>query len=353
MDKFAADKQKWESRPRRHSISLFGPILLIALGLYFFANNLGLAPALHWGAALRLWPLFLVFAGLNIIARQIPRPFGTLASMVVGFIAVAVLGAALLFADRIPALQSYSGTEPTFQTETIQFSASEIRSADIDINFASPRAILYPLSDSPHLITGEVSYQGQLIFDRTVAQGHATVALRSSWGNEGWLDWLNPSNWRAEAAAWRIGLNPTVPMGLTLNFASGAMEADLTGLNLTELNVKGASGSAVVRLPDGEYEVNYDMASGAVDMTLPERGHVTLNIQGSSGSVNLLLPETMEMRIVVRGSSGSFQPGGRLEQVGSEGRSEIWQTSGYREAAENRLEVQLDISSGSVRVGRP
>lgn len=347
MDKF--ETHKTDSRPRRRPDSLFGPIIIITLGLYFLARNMGFAPELHWGAALRLWPLFLVFAGLNVIARQLPRPLGTLGSAAVSLLAVFIFGAVLLMADKIPALQRYSGTEPTFQTETISFPASEVRTADITIDFAIPSATLFALNDSTDLIAGEVSYQGELIFDHEVRQGNAVVNLETNMEGDGWLEWLNPSNWAENAPEWRLGLNPRIPTNLALSFASGSIEADLRRMNLTGLTVDGSSGSAELLLPDGDYTMDYDLSSGSVELRLPERGRATLNIEGSSGSVTLLLPESMAMRVLVDGSSGSFDASSRLEQIGEEDGAEVWQTSGYA-TAEDRVDVELDMSSGSIQI---
>ena len=350
MNKFGSNKSN--GAPQRHTPSLFGPIILIAIGLYFLTNNLGFAPQLHWGAALRLWPLFLVFAGLNVIARQMSRPLGSFLSALVALLAVGVFGYVLFFADRIPGLERFSGRDNTFQNETISFPASEVNTAEITIDFDAPRATLFALNDSTDLINGEVSYQGELIFEHEVEQGKAVVNLETHTANDAWLDWLNPSNWDGETPAWRIGLSPRVPTALTLDFASGSIEADLSRLDLTALTVDGSSGSAKLMLPDGDYTMNYDSSSGAVEITLPEQGRPSLNIEGSSGSVVLLLPESMALRVVVEGGSGSFQPGSRLEQVGSEDDSEVWQTDDYA-AATNRLDMRLDMSSGSIRFGEP
>ena len=347
MDKH--NSHSYEARPRRRSTSLFGPMIIIALGLYFLARNMGFAPELHWGAAIRLWPLLLVFAGLNVVVRQLPRPLGTAGSAFVSLLAVLVFGTVLLTADRIPFLQSYSGTEPTFTTETISFPATEVRTADITIDFASPRATLFALNDSADLIAGDVSYEGELVFAHDVQQGNAIINLETHTNGDSWMEWLNPSNWSENAPEWRIGLSPRVPTNLSLSFASGTIEADLSHLNLSELTIEGSSGSAEVLLPAGDYDMSYDLASGSVEITLPERGRATLALNGSSGSVTLLLPESMAMRVAVDSASGSFSAGNRLERVGEEDGAEIWQTPGY-ENAEDRLDVTLEMASGSIDI---
>jgi hypothetical protein len=57
-----------QRRPERRP-SLFGPLLLIAAGILFLANNLGVIPGDFWDVVLQMWPLILVLAGLDSIIR--------------------------------------------------------------------------------------------------------------------------------------------------------------------------------------------------------------------------------------------------------------------------------------------
>ena len=82
-----------EDRRQKNGRSLFGPIFLIGLGVYFLLRNMGIVSELNWAVALQLWPLLLIFIGINIIVQQVRRPFGTALSGLVGLTAVALFGA--------------------------------------------------------------------------------------------------------------------------------------------------------------------------------------------------------------------------------------------------------------------
>ncbi len=76
------------SHREKRLTSLFGPILIIAVGLFFLFNRLNPLTDFHWLDMLRLWPLFLIFLGLDLLASHAPRPY---ASFLSGFVAVAAV----------------------------------------------------------------------------------------------------------------------------------------------------------------------------------------------------------------------------------------------------------------------
>lgn len=82
-------------RERRHT-SLFEPIVLIAMGLFFLFNRLDPLTDLYWQEVLSLWPLLLIFLGLNVLALQAPRPYASLLSGAISLLAVLVFGYVLL-----------------------------------------------------------------------------------------------------------------------------------------------------------------------------------------------------------------------------------------------------------------
>ncbi|MEW5985509.1 MAG: DUF5668 domain-containing protein [Chloroflexota bacterium] len=348
------EELKDSGRPSsRRSESLFGPFILIGLGVYFLLDNLNVLPELNWGAALRLWPLLLIFWGLNIIVRQFSRPFGTFLSALVALLALATFGSVLLFSSQFPFLERLSGGGTAdLQREHIAFPAEGAQAADVTLDFSFPSVELYALEDSSQLIEGDVSYTGGLTFETGVSDGRAQVNLATTASSSGPFFWLNPSNWGdISDSAWRLGLNPIVLTDLNLNLASGSAQIDLSELSLSDLTIEGGSGSANVSLPGGDYDVVYDVASGSVVLTLPADGRHTITIDGGSGSLNLILPAGMVARIEAEDGSGGFNLPDRFDRVSGERGSDegVWETAGYEDAAD-RLDIFIDAGSGSVNV---
>lgn len=327
---------------QRKRASLFGPIVLIAMGLFFLFNRLNPLTDFHWGDVLRLWPLFLVFLGLNILVEQAPRPLGTLLSGVVALLAVGVFGYILLVG-----LPGNIGTEShweDWQTEDISFSADGVTSAVMNLQIGPPGANLYALEDSRELIVGTVTYQSDLQFDTHNRNGQATVTLIPR-DTETWV-W-KPEQWDdlGEEPRWNLGLNPNVPMSLDLVAAAGVSHLDLRGLMLQDLALEVAASDMTVFLPGGDYDVDMETNAAATIMTLPANGEHTIELQVNAGSVTLNLPPGMEAQVKVDQALGGFDDqNGALQRVGT---SNIWQTAGYEDSP-NRITLNIHIAVGAV-----
>jgi hypothetical protein len=343
-------------RRERQAPSLFGPVVLIAIGLFFLLNNIGLLPVVqfNWVAALQLWPLFLILLGINLLVRQAPSPVGGFLSALVGITAVAIFGYVLLFSEDNSQLARWglNVTPAEVKTEQIAFSAAGLQSAEIDLSLGASRVMLFPLEDSPNLIEGQVSYLGELEFEAQTTGSRATVLLRDK--SVG-LFWLNPVNWGSlNLEPWELGLNPSIPLDLRLRIGAGSTNFDLNGLLLSGLSINGGAGSMVLLLPNGDYNARVDVGAGSTRVTLAENGQQRIELDGGAGSLTLLLPPGREARVEVSSGAGSLNlERNRFTQVqGSSNKEGVWQTSGYR-GAEDPLDVKIDIGAGSVTIREP
>ncbi len=332
---------------RRRSPSWFGPILLISIGVYFLLQNLGLVSELNWVAALQLWPLLLIFAGINIIVRHAPRPFGSLLSLIVALLTVAIFGY-VLFNDSETVFSRF-GIQPTPVTvhrEPVEY-AADVSQASVTIDFGAPGADLYALSDSRSLIQGEVSYGNELIFETDATNDRATIRLGTQ---DSGAFFFNPATWFtwSDMARWDLGLSPDVDMDLRLDVGSGSVDLDLSELQLTNLEIDGGSGSTAVAMPAGNYDADYEFGSGSVSITLPAAGRHEIDLNSGSGAVTIHLPASMEARIELDSGSGSFSASDLLTQT-SGGDSQVWETAGYGDSAD-QVTLFINQGSGSIRV---
>ncbi len=339
------------SRPR-HTPSLFGPIVLIALGAGLLLANLGLLPTINWALLWQLWPLLLILWGVNLIVRQMPQPFGTFLSALVGLAAVGIMVYVVFWGDRIPWLDAPASETGVVRTEQVAYPAEGLEGADVTLEFNQFPAELNALApNDANLVEGQVVYTGELFFDTRPEDSRAEVSLDTR--EAGWW-FLNPANWSgpADTNRWVMGLNPTIPLNLALDLGSGAVELNLADLTLEALQVDGGSGYWELQLPAGDYESAIAVGSGALELTLPADGPYTLRLEGGSGSSTLLVPAGLELQLEVREGSGAFRADERFTRVSSAEDESIWETAGYANAA-NRADVFIEVGSGSISVREP
>ena len=347
---------KEPQRRRRHSPSLFGPVVLIAIGAFFLLVNLGIIEdySFNWSGVLQLWPLFLILIGLNIIVKQAPQPLGGILSALIGLVAIGIFGYVLLFAEDNPTLNRFGiiNSPAQYQTEEINFAPGDMQTATIEIDFGAGGGDVTSLADSNSLIAGQVSYLGDLVFNTNATGNYAEVYLNEN--NEGWF-WLNPTNWDIgdESTRWRLGINPNVETELRLDSGAGSVNYDLAGLMLSYLNINGSAGSANVMLPNGVYNVDYDQGAGSLKMTLPENGRQTVKIDGGAGSMTFYLPKEMAAQVEVDSGAGSFNPGPRFSQVsGNDKNKGTWETEDFNNA-DDRIELVINQGAGSITIREP
>jgi hypothetical protein len=339
-----------EPEARREGPSLFAPIVLIALGIYLLLGNLNLLPQLNWQAALRLWPVLLIFIGLNVLVRQISGIIGTLLSGVVALAAVGFFSLVLLLGDSLPVVGSYMETE--LRRHEISLAEEDVSSATIDFDFSAAPVDVSALDDSPNLIEGVVPSFGDVVFDTD--QDGDEVRVRVGTQGGGPFMWFNPADMfnGDERERWRIGLSPRVPLELHGDGGSGPVDLQLSELTLSGFVHDGGSGPTTVALPGGDYEVQYEGGSGPATFLLPESGQQTLEIDSGSGPVRLTLsPGTEAQLVVTDDGSGALRLSDRFElvegELDGEGR---WETPGFAESDADRVIIFLEQGSGAVTI---
>jgi hypothetical protein len=333
----------------RDSRSLFGAIVLIACGGYFLLYNLNRAPAINWPAVWPLWPLLLIFLGLNVLVIQFRRPWGTLLS---GLVALAAI-AAFSFAAFVPASEALlqrMDMLPDAEThvEQIAYPAAGVNAADITLDLGRQPAAVTAVQDSEQLLEGLLVIPGDVIFETSVEDGQASIKLDSRTEGFPFAGFLGGGA-SLQTERWEIGLNPAVPLDLRVDMASGATDLDLAALTIRKLALDGGSGAFTAVLPDGDYTAAIDMASGAATVQLAQAGNQSLTIDGASGALLIILPRGREARLELdSGSGGISLPEGLFATImGSDPGEGVWETAGYDSAPEH-IDLRIDIGSGHV-----
>ncbi len=328
---------------QKHSTSAFGPLLLIGVGVVWLLSNFDILPALNWGAVLRLWPLFLILAGLNLLVQQAPDGLARFLSTLVSVCALLALGGVLFFAPSLPFVGEWFSAEVT-QDHPVLVELNSAETAQIRIDTGATETTVSALESNSALLSGTISYRGVLDLDVTDSEDNLDVSLNvrntGNWGAGLGRQALNP---------WQLGLSADIPIDLRLDSGSGPVELLLADLTLSNFDLDAGSGRIAAVLPSGIYDVNVDLGSGGSTFQLAAKGDGIYEFDAGSGALVLQIPFGTDARIVIDAGSGSFSADDRFTQIDSSNGDTVWQTANY-DPALDQIQIEIDQGSGSVTV---
>lgn len=314
-----------EGRPHGYR-SIFWPILLVGVGVFWLLANLGYLPNWNWWQIWRLWPLFLIGIGLDLL-------FGRRSPLMGALVAIVVLG---LAGAAIFAWASFGPAPGRVTTDVFSEPLGSAASARVVLDPSVGEIIVRALTDGTNLFEAEVTHVGDLEYqatgeaEKTIVLGQPSVDIDLGWGAEADLRWT-------------IGLSPDVPLDLEISGGVGDTTLDLGDLDLVALEVDADVGDLTLILPAtrSAYTVRLDGGVGDAELTIEAGADVILDVEGDVGSVVINLPDSAEARVEAETDVGSVElpsgwdhiEGGQ-EFVGVRG---VWETPGYASAASRIL----------------
>jgi hypothetical protein len=318
--------------------SIFWPVLLIGFGLIWLMVNIGLLSGWSWVNLWRLWPLFLIAIGLDILIARRSAIIGALVALAtLGLVVVIILAGGLL---------GYRSERVEVVTEQFSEPIGQAESAEVELDLSVGPTTVYALDDKDMLLDAEITHVGEIVF--TISGSEAKkVRLDEQKVNfdTGWLDLFNQNNLQ-----WNIGITPLIPVNLEIVGGVGEAELDLSGLVLDGLLVDVGVGDLRLTLPESEdiYEVRLDGGVGKTDIEIARDANVTLTINGSVGDVTVDIPSNAEVRVDASVGVGNIRlPSGFQRLSGSDdnvvGESGVWETSGYDDA---ELGITISFDGG-------
>jgi len=294
---------------RRKRGSLIGPAILIICGIVLLLNNLGMTSLNIWDL-LRLWPILLIAAGLDIL-------IGRRSAVGAGGVLIAML---VLLAGGLWLLASWSPAGE-LEGEEISESLGDAKLAEVEIGHGVGRLFIDALPESDALIEGTVQVrQGEKVEkDFRITRGTAHFTLKS----KGAQTPMFLGSWDDEST-WDLSLNRDVPMRLKVGIGVGTASIDLRQLSLTELDVNPGVGKTTV--------------------ILPEKGRLEADIDGGVGQVIVQVPKGMAVRVHVSPGLGSKDVPESYRREG-----DAYVSPGY-DKAENRVELKASVGVGQVTI---
>lgn len=300
--------------PKARPGSIVFPTVLIAIGIVFLLGNMGIVTFDIWFTLLRLWPVLLIAAGLDILIGR--------RSLLGSFLVVVVLLGGLAVAVALSMGQPATGLALT--SEDIRQPLGDSTLAVVDITPGLGELRLSAGNEGANLIEGRVALAEREKTFTSFRQAGSTAyyTLRSE-GNQTWVPgWRGEVDWSSRT--WDLKLNRDVPIDLRLKGGVGRATLDLSRVKVTRLRIESGVGQTTV--------------------TLPMSGEVRAEINGGVGEMIVNIPAGMAARIEVdRGLSGIdisdvYRPG-----------NDRYQSANYSTAA-NRVELTIKGGLGHIAV---
>jgi serine/threonine protein kinase len=330
-------------RPERRYRSVFWPLLMIGVGALWLLKSLDILPQINLSLFWRLWPLYLIVIGLDMITGKRSQTANTI---------IGAAGAVLVLG--LVMFGSLFGPQATgaAQTRDITTPLGAAERATIEMELRGGDIVLYALEDSANLLEGELTYAGDLNF----AAGSTTseerlVRLRVN-------DMSTPFSFFGSAwPTWDIGLTPEIPLNLALRSGAGDADLDLRGLSLSRLTLERGAGDIDVILPDsagayvaelqgGAGDASIDIEEGATierltlhtgagdtTLTLDDNVALTADIASGIGDIEINVPDDAAIRLESTAGIGDVSVPDTFEPIRADGERQVWQTPDFAQAS--------------------
>ncbi len=292
---------------------LVWPVILIAAGIVFLLNNLGVLSWDVWATLWRLWPVLLIAIGLEIlIGRR-----SLLGSALVALALLVVLGLAIGLG--LPQWTAVNGNTVE-RTETISEDLKGGSQAEVELSFGTGTLNLTALpAGSPQLIKGTLD----LSRGETLGVSHSSADGVEQFSLESRNAWSQVPNVRSDdRKQWDIELNRDVPINLNLSTGVGRSILDLSQLNLTRLDINSGVGETNVKLP--------------------ERGQFDVDLEGGIGEITLIVPQGLGVKIQAESGLGDVKVDGDFTR-----RDQEYTSSNYN-TAEQRADIRVEGGIGRI-----
>ena len=319
--------------------NIIDPVLTIGIGLIILATNFGLLSWTSWITVLRLWPILLIAIGLDIF---VGRKSIILSSAAV-LLTLSILVAGLWFSGTIAGVEGIAQNSlgSVLLTEQIEQSLDGADTAKVTVESSVGSLYIEALSSSDNLIEGTI-YAGK---NETIRQyfkeqdGEATYILDSD------LSIKVPFiNFEKNQYTWDLALNRDTPLDLKLSLGVGESILDFADLHISDLDVHIGVGQVTIELPVGDYKAFIEGGVGQTVVVLPSEGNIRLDVQSGVGEIVIRVPEDVSLKVHLdRGITGLSMPS-NYDQTGDT------YTSPNYAGVEDRIDLYLDQGVGNIAV---
>lgn len=265
-----------EKTPKHHEGNLaskvFWGLLLILVGGLALAGNFGLA-VINWADLWRLWPLFIIAAGLSILSFK--NIIWKIISVILSVATIAAIAWVLLGGIS----QFNMGSSQTY-SDTVQVASNEVKSAEISLD-AGASEINISTDSQTAVVTAELkSNFATLEKTSSISDSIQKVNFSMKSGNI-WLGSFKNQ--------WNVSLTRALPISLSVDAGACDANIDLSLAKLNAVDINMGASSLVLKLGANQSLANVNIDSGASSITVrvPNESGVKLYIDDGLNSKEL------------------------------------------------------------------
>ena len=300
---------------------VFEGLTLVLIGIILLLNTMGSLPWSVWLHVLSLWPLLLVAAGLDIVAKGIDAPWLRVVSSLL------VIGGLLVGAFVLPigdATPGFGWFRPMHGTD---FDIVKKPTQRVD----SGRAIIqggvgsYTVGGGEDLVrvTGR-SPRGTPAVDLTQDGRRATVRVTGPEADRVWVPGMRGTS------TMDVRLSDSIPWDVEIDTGVVDLDANLSDLAVTSLEVR--SGVSQVTITLGE------AVRGA--------GEIPVSVRGGVANFTVRVPKDTPVRIDAEAGLTNLSVDSDIPRVS--GGDRTWMTSGYPGSGGYRISFEAGVSNVEV-----
>ncbi|MHB1340626.1 MAG: LiaI-LiaF-like domain-containing protein [Coriobacteriia bacterium] len=301
-------------------------LTLVAVGVLLLANMLGYVPWSVWWNILSLWPLLLISAGLDVIGRGTENTWLRVLSslLVIGGLAYGVFAMPVNGGwARVPFAISIN------QADTEPFEFSEPHDAGVETGTALVKGGVGTLTVKAGSVLASSEGKSPFTPDFEVSASGDTADVVMTMGDGPWVAPSPVSGLRIDTT-----LDRRVAWDLTIDSGVSEIDADLSELTLTELDVKTGVSQGTITL-------------GEVDSALVDGG-LPVFVDTGISSVTIRFKKGEDVRLKVTGGLSSVKVGSDMSQVDRDGDDKVYESDGFSDGA--FWDVRVDAGISDVKI---
>lgn len=255
---------------------LFFGLVLIAVGFAFLASNLGMASGqINWMFIGRLWPVFIIIAGLSLFARS--SVIGTIFSILALIIILPLILMAILMPTFMPEWDFMSQMHGDYPETTYNFDIPKeagVIKSEVYINFGAAEIEIDGGSSS--VIKGYLESDTGNLFTESIRLGSIQKVSLLSSPRHGRGFMFNGTN------RFTASLNSEMPIDLKIDSGASSLDLDLSRVMTENLYVNSGASKMDVILGDKVKYMRVEIDSGAssLDLSVPKDSGVSVKVQG-------------------------------------------------------------------------